>query len=88
MYTSVVALLCVVVFGYVGILAAVLSEGRGGGWWWFAELPLPLPPYSRYPGMDSDDSDSTRVSFLNTWKWVYALTTAGKCFNPFDFYHI
>ncbi len=24
--------------------------GRGG---WFAELPLPLPPYYRYPGMDA-----------------------------------
>ncbi len=31
MYTSVVALLCVVVFRYVGILAAVLCGGRGGG---------------------------------------------------------
>jgi hypothetical protein len=29
MYTSVVALLCVVVFRYVGILAAVLCGGRG-----------------------------------------------------------
>jgi hypothetical protein len=51
MYTSVLALLCVVVFRYVGILAAVLCGGRG--WWWLAELPLPLPPYCRYPGMDS-----------------------------------
>ncbi len=31
MYTIVVALLCVVVFRYVGILAAVLCGGRGGG---------------------------------------------------------
>jgi hypothetical protein len=52
MCTSVVALLCVVVCRYVGILAAVLCVLCGGGGGWFAELPLPLPPYCRHPGMD------------------------------------
>jgi hypothetical protein len=59
MYTSVVALLYVVVCWYVGILAAVLCVLCGGidiagGRGWFAELPLPFPPYCRNPRMDPE----------------------------------
>jgi hypothetical protein len=59
MYTSVVDLLRVVLCSGGGEISlqlccvccvdVLLLQGGGG---WFAELPLPLPPYCRYPGMD------------------------------------
>ncbi len=53
MYTNVVALSCVVVCRYLGILAAVLCVLCGGGGRLLSSLSL-FPPSSfcRYPGMD------------------------------------